>query len=295
MRRLSFPRFFFYLVYGLMLMAVLLYVRFPTEAFKTYCERRLEKLSGIDECSIYGIGYHFPFTLELEQVKFLVKSGGENRVAIDNFQLSPVKNLFGKWRLEGSCYGGELSALLEIQLKRKMYSLHNIHFENIDLASLAGSIPALGRELTGRLDFTGEYEAGIDKPLAGTGRGHLLLKKGRIHLAQSVLTLETIDFEEINVRLRLQNRLLVIQKGKMDGNDMEATFAGTIRAPFFPPHGSLRMNGLLFSSAEFLAGRPVIARFFDRLKQPARKPSLRFRIGGTLNRPTFRLSAAGTF
>lgn len=326
MRKPFFPRFFFYLLYGLVLMSVLLYIRFPADSLKTYCEHRLEQFTGVEKCSIGRIIYHFPFAVELKRIRFFAGSGERNRITIDDLQLFPVKKkFFGQWRLEGSCYGGSLSGLLEVKLKRKVYSLQDFRLENIDLSPLSKSIPALGRKLKGRLDFTGDYKARFDKPawpasmahlqranenstaagqpstvrssdrlLAGTGQGNLVLKQGRIQLSRSVLTLEEIDFNEINIRLQLQDQLLLIREGRMDGKDVDARLAGTIQGPFFPPHGSLQISGLLFPREKFLAGRPAIARFFGRLKQSSRKPALRFRIGGTLTKPTFRLSATAT-
>ena len=155
-------------------------------------------------------------------------------------------------------------------------------------------MPVLDRELAGQLNFTGGYKARFDKPLTGDGEGQLVLKKGTIPLARSLLTLVAIDFDEVQMKLQLQDSRLLIREGMMQGKEMDAKLTGMIRAPFLPPEGSLQISGLLFLHDTFLADRPAIKRFIGKLKQRSRKPALRFRVGGTLEKPTFRLTSAGT-
>ncbi|WP_457576467.1 type II secretion system protein GspN [Desulfomarina sp.] len=295
MKRMMSPRFFFYLFYGLVLTAVLLYVRFPAGALKTYCEHRLARLTQMEECSIGEIVYHFPFAFEVKRVKLLMRSGNRDQIRIDSFHLSPAgKKILGPWRLEGYCYGGAFSVLLQIKPKRKVLVLQKIKARNIDLAAFSSSMPGLGRKLTGQLNFTGGYKARFEKFLTGDGEGQLVLKRGSIPLAGSLLTLVAIDFDKVEMNLQLRDRQLVIRQGMMRGKDMDAKLTGMIRAPFLPPEGSLQITGLLFFHETFLAARPAINRFIGRLKQRSGKPALRFRIGGTLEKPTFRLASAGT-
>ena len=294
MKKIVSPRFFFYLFYGLVLTAVLLYVRFPAGALKTYCEHRLEQFTGVERCSIGEIVYHFPFGFEAKRVKLLLKPGNQGRIRIDTFHLSPAgKDIFGQWRLEGSCYGGTFSTLLEIKPKRKAYVLQKIRIENIDLSSFSSSMPVLGRELTGQLFFSGDYKARFDKPMAGDGEGRLVLNKGTVPLTRSLLTLTAINFDKLEMKLQLQDRQVLIREGKMQGKDMDAEVTGMVRAPFLPPEGRLQLSGLLFLHDTFLAERPAISRFIGKLKQRSGKPALRFNVGGSLEKPTFRLASAG--
>ena len=54
--------------YTIVLLGVLLYLRFPGERFKEYCEYRIEKwLPGVS-CTIAGIGYEFPVKIIFEQM-----------------------------------------------------------------------------------------------------------------------------------------------------------------------------------------------------------------------------------
>ena len=53
-----------YILYAVLLTAVLLYVRFPAEKFKQYCVGQIENLVPESTCTIKHIGYRFPLSAD---------------------------------------------------------------------------------------------------------------------------------------------------------------------------------------------------------------------------------------
>jgi type II secretion system protein N len=286
-------RFFLYLVYAVVLTAVLLYVRFPAEKMRVYCEHRLDRVIGHGRTSIAKIDFHFPATIEFRKVKI----GGEpvggtnNEIVLDWLRLFPSSEGFlTSWLVDGEFYSGFFEATLDIQLKEKIFQLKDIRLEQTDLAEITASMPAIQREITGELALSGEYKAKFDQPLKGVGGGNLYLTAGTMQLIRQILTLDAIDFEEIDIPWKYADSVLKITDGKMIGQQLDADFSGTFTPPFLPPVGGLKISGLLVPGEQFLKDKPQIGRLVQRLMKQYKTPAVPFKLGGTLNKPTFRLS-----
>lgn len=286
-------RFFLYFVYAIVLTGVLLYVRFPAEKVKMYCEHRLERVLANGKASIAKIDYHFPATVEFRKVKIASRrvSGKSNEIVVERLRLFPKPDGFlTSWGVGGVFYSGIFEARLEIDLGENIFGLKDIRLEKSDIAAVAAGMSAIEREIRGELTVTGEYKAKFDQPLAGRGEGSLHLGAGTVQLVRQILTLDVIDFEEINMGWEYGDSTFQIIEGKMTGKQLDADFSGTLKPPFFPPLGGLDVSGLLVPREEFLEDKPQIERLVQRLMKQYKKPAVPFRVGGTLNNPTFRLS-----
>jgi hypothetical protein len=205
--------------------------------------------------------------------------------------LSPASQGFLKfWQIDGELYAGLLRATLAVQLKDKIFQLKDISIEKTDLAAISLSMPSLKRKITGEFTFSGNYRANFDQPLAGLGNGNLRLSGGSIDLVQHILTLDSIDFKEINSLWKYGDSVFSLAEGKMVGKQLDAEFNGTIKAPFLPPVGGLNISGFLVPGEKFLKDKPQIDRLVQRLMRQYKKSAVPFKLGGTLDNPTFRLS-----
>ena len=133
-------RTFFYFVYAIFLTAVLLFVRFPAEKFKAYCEQRIEKiLPGSSTCNIDHIVYHFPLAVVFETIKISRTIDGQaSDMVVDSLSVSPQPLQF--WRaftLQGKLRSGLFQARLELDRGKKTFQLVNIHLGGLDAGELA--------------------------------------------------------------------------------------------------------------------------------------------------------------
>jgi len=284
-------RFLSYLIYAVVLTTVLLYVRFPADKFRIYCEQRFEQLVGIKGCTIAGIDYLFPLSVEFKKVRIGQSAGRKSdRIVFDRLRVSPASDGFlTSWTLVGEMYGGSFTALLELKMKEKVFYLHAIELENAALSAMIAEMPSFEREISGKFTISGDYSAEFDHPVNGTGNGKLHLGKGNIQLVREILTLEVIDFEELNVLWKYRDGLVTLAGGKMVGPLLNADFTGTLHPPFLPPGGHLNITGFLAAKKQFLRDRPQIERLMQRLAGKY-KGSVPFRLNGTMDKPTFRLS-----
>jgi len=284
-------RFLSYLVYAVLLTGILLYVRFPADKFRTYCEQRLEHLVGSKRCTIAEIHYLFPASVEFEKVRIgQSEDRKSDRIIFDRLTVSPGANGFlSSWKLAGKMYSGSFAASLELKMKEKVFHLNSIILENGALSAMIAEMPSFEREIGGKMSISGEYTAEFDEPMKGTGNGKLHLGKGSMQLVREVLTLEKIDFDELNVLWKYRDSLITLAGGKMVGPMLNADFTGTLQPPFLPPEGRLNITGFLVAKKQFLKDRPQIERLVQRLARK-NKGSVPFRLNGTMEKPTFRLS-----
>lgn len=286
-------RSFLYLVYAIVLTTVLLYVRFPGEKMRVYCEHRLDQVIGSGRTSIAKIDYHFPATVEFRKVKIggEPSGGANNEIVMDRLRLFPASEGFlTSWLVDGDLYSGFLKATLDIQLKENFFQLKDIRLEKTDLAAITAGMPAIQREITGELALTGKYKAKFNQPLTGVGDGIMHLTAGSMQLIRQILTLDVIDFDEINIPWKYADSVLNITDGRMIGQQLDADFSGTLHPPLLPPVGALKVSGLIVPGEQFLKDKPQIERLVQRLMKQYKTPAVPFKLGGMLDKPTFRLS-----
>jgi len=281
-----------YLLYALVLTAILLYVRFPTEKFKTFCERRLEQAMGKRRCTIGEIVYHFPAAIEFRKVKISASSEEKNSgFLVDRLMLSPSsEGIFTSWQLNGELYEGLIKAVLVLQIKEKVFQLRDVRIKGVNVAAIIKSVPSLKREITGELTASGEYKAEFEQPMDGLGHGKLGLSGGNVQLVQQILTLNSIGYKEVNVLWKYGKSILHLTGGKMAGLQLDADFAGTVQAPFLSSKSSLNISGFFVPKEQFFKDKPQVEKLVQRLMQRYKKSAVPFRVGGTMKKPTFRLS-----
>jgi type II secretion system protein N len=285
-------RFFLYLLYGLGLTAVLLYVRFPTEKFRQFCEKRIERyLPGIT-CEINKVVYRFPLSAVLAQVKLTAREE-EDQAGLGIKELvvtARPKTLFNGYLLDADILGGTLIAELDLDGQDNTFQLNNIALQNLDLGAVAGSLGDIEREMSGVLEYAGSYQADSNHPLHGSGKGLVKVGKGSMTLLQPVLGLSAIDFESVAMNVTQENGVVGLSEGKMNGQDIVADFTGELRVVAPLGNSILLLSGQMEPQDDFLRSNPREQQVVQRLLNRYKMTALPFKVGGTVKRPLFRFS-----
>ena len=283
-------RSFLYLLYALVLTITLLYVRFPKEKFRSFCEYRFEQFLGDTQCRISKVNYMFPLTVVFENVKIGSPGAGQDRVQMDRLQLSPrLKSLFTSWTIVGELYSGTLDAIVTVPSDDDFFYVKKIHGKGLDVSKVLSDLPSLAREITGVLTFTGEYKAEFRHPLAGFGSGRVRVDNGTLHLQETVLTVDAVDFQLIRIDWEYGDNTLRLLDGNMEGKQFDAEFTGILQSPFPVTDGRLDVTGSLAPREKFVRESPKVRTLLRRLRQNTGEPTVSFKLGGTLYKPTLRL------
>lgn len=284
------PRLFFYLMYGVLLTSVLLYIRFPTDKFKTFWEKKVEQTFTGSVCNIEKIRYGFPVFLVFEKMQ-IAKTAGEKQavIAVEQLKVRPGIQFWRAFALRGELYTGTVSGVLNLDQNESSYSLTDIVLDDVLLSEIIKDQGIEDRNISGRLSGSGRYQAKWNAPGKGLGKMRIAATSGSMELLHPVLSLSSIDFERINFDVSIGEQVTIGQ-GKLRGKDISADFEGTVNVvnSFFDSR--LRLTGLLEPKREFLRTHPVEAKMVQQYAIRYKKKALPFKLGGTLSNPTFRFS-----
>jgi len=282
----------FYVAYAVILTAFLLYIRFPTDKFRQYCASYLSNVFPGMEGSIVGIRYGFPGVVVFSGINFKsTATGNRSLLVVDNFKMSLQNGRF--WRglqLTGSMYSGSLSALLEFDIGSGQFKMQDIQAKGLDLEALLSNLQISDRKITGRISCSdGKYEATFKDPYGGTGQGKVTVGSGTFALLQPILSLSTLDFQQLAFEMKLEPaRKIGIQGGKLQGSDLSIDFSGGLAGGDSLMESNLQLGGQLVLQNNFLANHPEEQKMVQGLVKHYNRPGIPFKVGGTVNRPTFR-------
>ena len=224
-------RTFLYFVYAVLLTAVLLYIRFPAEKFKVFCERRLEYFLSDSVCTIGRIAYHFPLSIvffDLQSSRTVDEK--DSKLLVNRLVVTPdYKKLLRTYAVSGEIYGGSFGLTLNVDAQEESFQLADLYVKGLDIEAWANDYSLLDRKVSGIIEFTGSYQARYDSPLEGMGTGKLVVADGSMEFLQPVLSLSTFGFSRINVDMTHENNIVRFIDGEVSGQEMSAEFTGEMR------------------------------------------------------------------
>jgi type II secretion system protein N len=286
-------RTFFYLLYAVVLTAVLLYIRFPTDKFKQYCEKRIEQLLPPESlCRIDRISYHFPMSVIVTNLQITeVVDGTQSHLLVNRLVASPDFSKFLRvFALSGELYKGSFALKLTLDVPARSFQLSDVHLKGFDLQKWANDFGLLERKISGIVGFTGNYQGNYPSPLDGEGKGKLVVTDGSMELLQPVLSISTFEFERIVVEMAHEKGTLGLSGGEVLGKELTADFNGEMKTTTPLVNSNILLSGHLTPKEGFLAAHPAEQYVVEQLLRRYKTPVLPFKVGGSVKRPTFRFS-----
>jgi type II secretion system protein N len=287
-------RTLFYLVYAVVLTTVLLYIRFPTEKVKLYCEKRIEHfLPPESVCRIGRIDYQFPLSVKVTNVQLTeIVDGIHSQLLVSRLAVSPdFANMPRTFVLNGEIYQGNFGLNLTVDVRGKSFQLSDIHLNGFNLGKWANDFSLLDRKISGIVGFTGTYQGKYTSPLEGEGKGKLVITDGSVELIQPVLSLSSLEFDRIAVDMTHKMGVLGFVGGEVLGKEISADFTGEMKATVPLINSNILFSGHLTPKEGFLAAHPAEKHVVEQLLRRYKTPVLPFKVGGSIIRPTFRFSS----
>jgi len=283
-----------YLLYAVVLTAVLLYIRFPTEKVKLYCEKRIEHLLPPESvCRIDSINYQFPLSVRVTNVQITeIVDGTHSQLLVSRLIVSPdLANMPKTIILNGEMYQGNFALKLTVDVQGKNFQLDDIQLDGFNLDKWANDFSLLDRKVSGIVGFTGNYQGKYTSPLEGEGKGKLVIADGSMELVQPVLSLSSLEFERIAVDMTHKKGVLGLLGGEVLGKEITADFIGEMKTTIPLINSNILFSGNLTPKEGFLAAHPAEQNVVKQLLRRYKTPALPFKVGGSIKRPTFRFSS----
>lgn len=227
----TFWRWSLYTIYGLLLVTLLLYVRFPAQKFKRFCTDLITQQLPDYENSIESLHYQFPLTLVAKNIQLQGKDKAAKKVFdIEQLTITPDLKAPGKnFSLAITAYGGRHQISLSLDRSHNTFTLPKIEINGFDLMKLPWLQTQTGRTITGLFTAQGHYSGQTGQDISqGTGQGSAHIENGTFELLYPILSLNNINIEKGEVLFKLENQKMLLSKGTFNGKELSGTFAGKI-------------------------------------------------------------------
>ncbi|MEE9612326.1 MAG: type II secretion system protein GspN, partial [Desulfatiglandales bacterium] len=190
---------------------------------------------------------------------------------------------------DGVTYGGALNGCFRLtQNSLKAPIAGSVELKDISVGEYDNIPGMIGRHIKGRLGGTITYSGQYNSLMGGTGEADLRLSEGLIELLQPILMLESIDFNELLIKLILKNQKINLTHVELKGPNMRGTLSGVVSLKKEFLKSSLNLRGTIEPFADFfksLLGTRDTVKFF---KQRLKRGRLSFIIHGTLTEPRIK-------
>jgi type II secretion system protein N len=283
-----------YILYSLLLTGVLLYVLFPSNAFRDYLVASVEK--GNPDWSLSIETLEPTLTLGMKVLGMKVSLKGEPEGTI--FEAERVLIRPGLWSLlhgepklsfKGLAYGGGFKGRALFGEGRLEGPLAlNLELKDMHIEKHKDLLQMIGRRIEGGVNGTLTYTGKAGSPMEGEGEADLRLSSGEVTLLQPLFGLQAIDFDELWVKLLLRNRQLELNRAELKGPNLRGTVSGRVILRRELMQSGLDLKGTVEPLGEFhksLASDPLTMKF---MSQRLKGGKLFFAIQGDVDKPRLR-------
>ncbi len=277
------------LLYGILLTCVLLYLRFPTDKFRRYCERLIEVRLADVTCSIGKIEYAFPATMVLTNIELHSQKNGSPLLYEDpKMSFTPVwRSPLHYFDVQSSAYGGNHKGRLYINTEENRLAFSDLRLDKLDLTKLTFLQGKLDRKLTGTVKMEGTAELAQDTLLPLASSGTIAVNGGLFGLKKPILELNTIELTDTSLQFNFNSERVEISKGSLKSKNLAADFSGVINFTDQWWGSSIGMQGTIVPQAALFQERKHLRIVVSQMQKRLNKTALPFIVGGTIGSPTF--------
>lgn len=278
-----------YLIYTVAVVLLLLWYKFPAEAFKSRIEKDLNIMTPTLQWAVEKIILFPPFNVQLHNISITGKKEHNTLVKVQSVNLRPdlmtwkkTGNVAGKYTCDilHGVLTGHLSVTKDHSALEYDGTVQDIQINNNQLAFIQQ-----------------EYQRTVHGTLSGTFSGTRMLHKnnhtlqgeftfaqGTLSLQQPVLGMKQIDFDTIETKLTFKAGTVSISQGKVNAPLFAADFQGSMQTMVPCSLSHVDVKGSFQPRAEFASSleSPSLVAL---LKKEMQKGALPFTVNGILKAP----------
>ncbi len=218
-----------YTIYGMLITAVFLYLRFPSDSAGRYIRSIVAGRNPNVVLSFDSVRPYFPPGIRLHSlsVGFKNKPGSTLKADVAKVRPALLNLLSGRLALllSANAYEGHIKADIGFtnRFSYKGPVRINAGLDKINIGKCAYIKAISGRQMDGKLGGTLSYNGSL-----GTGSARFTLLDGNIQLLGDIFGLKELDFDKIEVDMTLKNRALKITGLDITGKQLSGSFTGNI-------------------------------------------------------------------
>lgn len=266
-----------------------MYLRFPTEQFRNFCERFVEKAMPSVNCTIAKVRYALPVQLVFEGVELKNANVATEVVYTDpEITVSPYwKNPLGVFDIQSTAYGGTHSVRMQINSEAKSIELNDLDVENLALAEIEMIRTRLNRKITGKMTMEGSLTFSRDQLQLIEAKGVVSVNDGNFELRRPILEQENMWLKTSKVKFNLQANELQLSEGELRSAKLNASFTGKVALTKPLSSAALSLQGDMEPLNPLYQEKRQLRAIVARMQKRYEQPTLPFTVGGTIDRPRF--------
>jgi type II secretion system protein N len=282
-----------YILYGILLTACLLYFCFPSDTFRDYFIKTVSSTNPQVLVSVEDVRPSLALGVKFLNAELSPRTNPEIQLfSAESITIKPgIGSFFGgksSYRFDCQGYGGNIKGTFQFEKNNLETPLDaSITLEDIYIDDFIWLSTLTGYNPKGTLNGTITLERQSNLLIHGTGEANLKISDGSVALKEPFLDFESINFDEIQVKLALKNRNIELSHFNMRGQEIQGTLSGTIRLN----------RDFLKSRLELDGNIELLEAVFNRNKEDSDKNAfmqgsvkLPFKITGTIEAPEFKFS-----
>ncbi len=126
--------------------------------------------------------------------------------------------------------------------------------------------------------------------MGGNGEASLRLLDGRVELLLPILSLQSIDFNDVKMDMVLKKQEISLTRLELEGPQMKSTLSGTVSLKEDLAKSTLDLKGSLEPFASLLKDAGGLQNTLRLFKRGLRRGTLAFIIYGTIGEPKIKFT-----
>ena len=223
-----------YTIYGIVITAIFLHVRFPSDSAGRYIRSIVERSNPNVALLVDSVKLCLPPGIKLSNIEVSFRDRPDLILRANVLKLRPAITslLSGKlsFLLYTDAYEGSMR--IDINFTNRFSTKGPVRiragFNDINLEKCSFIKTATGRLVDGRLSGSFSYNGKWDGVINGAGSAGFTLLDGNIQLLKSMFGFDGLAFDKAEAELTLKNRALKIIGLDVTGKQISGSFKGNI-------------------------------------------------------------------
>lgn len=278
-----------YLLYTAVVVSLLLWYKFPADAFRTRIEKDLNTMTPALQWVVEEIALLPPFNVQLRNIRITGKEEKKVLFVVKTMNLRPDLMAWKKTGTVAAQYklnllGGTVDGRLGLAKDRSTLkydgAMQEIKIDNKELAFIQQEYQ---RTVHGTLsgNFSGVRTL---KKNTHSLQGKFIFAQGKIGLQQPVLGMKQLDFDSIETELHFAAETVSLSRGRITSPMFAADFKGSLRTAVPCRLSRIDLTGSFQPGPKFNASANSQS-LTALLKKEMEKGSLPFTVKGLLQEP----------
>jgi len=286
-----------YILYGILLMIVLLYYRFPSDAVGDYLKSTADEINSSYTVWIGNVRPLFPFGVKLLRTRVSLRENPDTNLLIaESLLIKPRLWSFlkgeSKYGFDCFAYGGDIKGTVHFsddggEATEGPFTT-SLELRDLRINDYEYLFTLIGRNVKGILGGNITYSGQNGLLINGTGEASLRISDGSVELLQPIFSLKSVRFDDLWIKMILEKTKIKLTRVEMGGKEIKGTLSGTIGLKQSFSKSRLALRGSIEPLAGFFKSENGAPRMMTLFKRRLRKGKLSFVVRGTPADPKIR-------